>query len=172
MIATLNYGCLTSSRDQSALIHIAPEKKTVAGKAEASTDGSVNVRMIHTGEIRPPTEQLRELYSRLVSFQSIEDDWDGYGAPKPARDAISQAITLVSLLVIFNLTPSAAHPSPEGGIVLSFLRNGRHAALEAYNDSQIYAIFMHANKTPEVWEWTTSSDDYLSSVRRLQGYLE
>ncbi|CAD5270657.1 MULTISPECIES: hypothetical protein [unclassified Imperialibacter] len=75
--------------------------------------------------------------SRIISFLSFSDNWDGYGAIKPLHKTIYNSILFATLLpdsLLENLDIDEISPTPYGTIVIDFKGNGSLISVEIGED--------------------------------------
>lgn len=96
--------------------------------------------------------QQEALRRKLARLNTIEADWNSYGAPKPTVAALRAASEFLEDSIRRGFLPSHIGPSPEGGVTLTFLRGGLHAAVEIDNEAAACAVISEKGLPPEIWE--------------------
>jgi hypothetical protein len=86
-----------------------PEPPAYEARTPALSDRSV----------RAPAS-LRPLGATLQDLGTLDDDWDGYGALAPKRQALERAWYLASMLVEGGLPAPQAFPTRKGGLQLEW----------------------------------------------------
>ncbi len=105
-------------------------------------------------------------------FKLFEDDWDGYGSPKPTYAAIEKCQSIVNELI------SQGCPSPK---VLADAVGGMGAIWRAKFDGQSKVLSIHfmnndsmyltvkSKGQQEVFERLTTSDGVAETIKRFLG---
>jgi hypothetical protein len=77
--------------------------------------------------ISKPSDKLSEeiLFeiTKLISFLQLPENWDSYGAAKPSKTAVGNAIEFVIRLSQFQQKPFFVAPSPNGDILVELKAN-------------------------------------------------
>jgi hypothetical protein len=95
---------------------------------------------------------LGSVAKRLSEISVLKDNWDGFGAERPGVFAIGAARNSLQALAEANLQPSSVDPSAEGGVCISFRRNGRYADIEFFNNGEILAVTSTGHNDSKVWQ--------------------
>jgi|GEM_PF-5282059 hypothetical protein len=99
-----------------------------------------------------PVEQVH--LKRLEELLELSDGWDGYEAPRPNKQAISQGRAALDLLCAAGYPPTDILPSAEGGVGLVFRIDNRYADIEIFNDGEIIGLCAEDGSDPITWEIT------------------
>lgn len=95
---------------------------------------------------------LATLQSQLAGLADLGDDWNGYGAAAPNKNALSLADRMLTVLNELDLLPSRIVASADGGVSLVFLIPGGYVDIECFNEGDILAGFQLPRQPPEVEE--------------------
>jgi hypothetical protein len=118
--------------------------------------------------IVPP--KLRHQLDRIFQLSNFEDDWNGYGSPRPNRASVTTARNILMRMHGQNLLPERISPSAEGGVALCFNRaDGRYADLEISNEGEVLATTSNGNGEIDVKDVTANIDVGISTVRNFIG---
>jgi len=126
----------------------------------------------HFAEHQDRDRTFRELEESTYVTRLFEAGWDGYDAPVPAEEAVTDTLyTLHKIKQDSTLTPYSVLPSAEGGVGISFRgRDNKRAVIELLNGaSSSYTLYGIGHPT-ESLEFDLETD--LSKViQRLTEYL-
>ena len=75
------------------------------------------------------------LLGKLNDFEKMDENWDGYGALKPSRKAISQARDFIKDSIHLELPFYFVSPSVNGEIILEFKKDSKSAEIYFNEDS-------------------------------------
>ncbi len=90
------------------------------------------------------------LGERLTELASILEDWDSYGAPPPAPEAIASARRTIEKLRFNELLPEMVAPSAEGGISIYFSLGKKKAFIEFSNEGDVLLARYGKDDEPNV----------------------
>ena len=90
------------------------------------------------------------LGERLAELASILEDWDSYGAPPPAPEAIASAQRTIEKLRFNELLPEMVAPSAEGGISIYFSLGKQKAFIEFSNEGDVLLARYGKDDAPNV----------------------
>ncbi|MCX7427994.1 MAG: hypothetical protein NTW96_20490 [Planctomycetia bacterium] len=97
-------------------------------------------------------EWLAAAFKRLSRLESLESDWDSYGAEAPHRVSIDAARNVLDVLAEADFEPASVDPSAEGGVCLSFRRGNRYGDIECFNSGEILAVTSSGGDDTRAWE--------------------
>jgi hypothetical protein len=84
-------------------------------------------------------DKLEEPIQKIKSLYLLKNDWDGYGAKKPSKEAISNAIKFLDFIPS---APVFAYPTVEGKVGLDIVDAGKRFEFTVLNkDTVKYRIF-------------------------------
>lgn len=116
-------------------------------------------------------DALAKAWQQLTEASKAPSNWNSYGAEAPNATAVSNSRSLLEALSLAGILPSFVHPSPEGGITMSFLSGTRHAAVEMHNDGDAVAVISSKPGDPAVWEFSPGSDEETEAISRLAAFI-
>lgn len=89
---------------------------------------------------------------KIRELSQLSNDWDSYGAEAPNGKATYWAWQILLELRGLGLAPSSVLPSVEGGVGITFRRDGKYADIECFNTGEILAIQSDGSGQPSAWE--------------------
>ena len=105
----------------------------------------------------------------------LEDDWDD-DSPRPEPSAISRAWHIFCRSNLHRVAPSAVVPSAKGGVGISYVRNGRYADFECFNNGTVLWVISDRHGNVDVFPvdaWDDAEvDNAISRIARFVGYSE
>lgn len=72
---------------------------------------------------------FHSLLGKLNDFEKMDENWDGYGALKPSRKAISQVRNFIMDSIYLELPFYFVSPSVNGEIILEFKKDSKSAEI-------------------------------------------
>ncbi len=87
----------------------------------------------------------------LDAVANLRDNWNTYGAPKPAMSAIVLARRALDQLFTRNLPRPDISPSGEGGVTLSFFKQDKYADIEFLNSNEVLAVIARRGTPSRAW---------------------
>lgn len=103
---------------------------------------------------------------RIKALSQLSNDWDSYGAEAPNGKATYWAGRVILELRDLGLAPDSILPSVEGGVGITFRRNGKYADIECFNTGAILAIKSDGSGQPSAWEIGPGTiKDTLTTIR-------
>lgn len=114
---------------------------------------------------------LGSLAKRLSEISVLENDWDGYGADRPSERAIRAAQDSLQALVEANLQPTSVDPSAEGGVCISFRKNGRYADIEFFNSGEVLAVTSTGHDDSKVWQVSEHGRSLPLAVEKIRRFI-
>lgn len=88
----------------------------------------------------------------ILALNSLDDNWNSYGAPAPSELAIADALFVSGHLYDEGLVIDRVLSSAEGGVGLCFLDRMPGADVEFFNSGEILAAIYHIEEPTEVWD--------------------
>ena len=113
----------------------------------------------------------QELRSSLDACATLVDNWDSYGAAKPARHSIEAADRFLQKLFAELFMPSRVVPSAEGGIAVYFNSDNRTAYLEYRNSREVILAMFDDHSDPIIVELTENDADESRAVSLIRSYI-
>lgn len=103
------------------------------------------MHLLYWNSSSPLSNAAKQFISKLKSFESLEPNWDTYGALTPSAHAISRAVELVrkadrNLLPVYFVAPG-----PNGEVVVEFRRGHKEAAVYFRDDNSTELILNEGN---------------------------
>jgi hypothetical protein len=108
---------------------------------------------------------------QLDRLKNLNDDWNGYGSAAPNYDAISTAQNIIDELREMDFVPENVASSSEGGVGISFLKGGKRALIECYNDGEIASITFEGEKEPTIWEISNGRLEIRNALDRIYEFI-
>jgi len=108
-----------------------------------------------------------DFQNKLRAMESLENNWDTYGAEAPSIATISNAIDLLVRMEHVNFLPSDVLASSEGGVALSFKSATRYADIEFLNSGEVLAVVAEGSDQPVVWEVEKNTEGFEEAIYRI-----
>jgi len=113
----------------------------------------------------------QELRSSLDACAALADNWDSYGAPKPAKHTIDAADRFLQRLFGELLMPNRVIPSAEGGIAVYFNSDEKTAYLEYRNSKEVILAMFNNQNEPIIIELTENDADESRALSDIRNYI-
>jgi hypothetical protein len=94
------------------------------------------------------------------------------GADAPQSLAVYWATRVLQRLEDDMIRPSRVVASADGGVTISFTKEGKYAHIECFNDGAILGAWSNRNDRPTVWEIGPDQDEIARSTARIREFLE
>ncbi|MGD0401309.1 MAG: hypothetical protein ABSC04_20655 [Syntrophobacteraceae bacterium] len=114
---------------------------------------------------------LQAIEAKLSSMRNLMKNWNGYGSAPPNKNAFKNADEVIDILHQKGYEAHQVSPSADEGIAISFLKGGRHAFIECYNDGDIAAAVFQKQGEPETWDCGSSASELTETIERIFEYL-
>ncbi len=108
---------------------------------------------------------------RIDSFKALKDGWDGYRAPAPSADAVSQAKFFLEEAAKSKFAPSRLAPAVVGGVGFTFKLADRKVYVEFRNSGSVHALLSDGLSDPVVEKVQADHSGYADLMLRIKGYL-
>lgn len=109
---------------------------------------------------------------KLQAMETLQDNWDTYGAEAPNPQTISDAISLLVQMEHMRFLPSEVLASSEGGIALSFKSASRYADIELLNSGEVLAVVAEGSQQqPVAWEVKKTARDFEEAIYRIYDFF-
>jgi hypothetical protein len=111
--------------------------------------------------------------SKLDSFRTLKDGWNGYSAPAPSPLAIDFAAHFLSLCQEHNLTPTRCAPSAVGGVGVTFRHDQRKGYVEFYNDGRV-ALLLADDATRELhtMQVEPTDENFRATIGEVRAFVD
>jgi hypothetical protein len=109
-------------------------------------------------------------FARLLEVHRNPDTWP-HGADGPAQIASRWASHFLHVFRSYGLEPTRVSASVEGGVAISFVKNGKYADVECLNSGEILAVTYEKNGAPDVWQVSLDSDNMALSASRIRKFI-
>ncbi len=125
-------------------------------------------------------KKYQELRSSLEASTALADNWDSYGATKPAKHSIEAADRFLQRLfkalfmpnrVIPSDMPNRVIPSAEGGMALYLNSDNKKAYLEYRNSREVILARFDDHSDPIIVELTESDADESRALSLIRSYI-
>lgn len=116
--------------------------------------------------------ELERWKKQISGFETLEDDWDGGGAPSPSSVARMRATALVTIMIQEQCAPTRIAPSVVGGIGVTKRIGHRKAYIECLNDGRMHVLFADdSTEEMAVKSSGTRSFEMRSLAREVLAYV-
>jgi hypothetical protein len=113
------------------------------------------------------------LYDSLKMLESVPDDWNTYGSPRPSAESITVAETMLKTLRAELFLPKRILPSAEGGVAFTFLSDTENrAVIESLNNNEAYVLLYDRSGNSETLNWSDSTPEQVQLLARLKAHLQ
>jgi hypothetical protein len=125
-----------------------------------------------SGTTVKPLADIPHAYDRrLRQLEALRLGWDTYSAAPPNDTALNLAHRILRSLPPDLAKGVRVSPSAEGGVGISFLRNGRYADIECFNSGELYAVVSDRQRERRVWEVAQDRDSINASLETIRAWL-
>jgi hypothetical protein len=113
-------------------------------------------------EISTILQNIERAFARLNEFETLEEDWDSYGAPPIDKAMLEEARKVLKAMrdnpELSGLTGLEFHPypSPTGGVAIDFEFQGRELRLKLYPDCNDCVVLRVLKSNPEKYIYMQS----------------
>ena len=117
---------------------------------------------------------IKEWIETCEALQALNNNWDGYGSPRPSTRSIERTKSLLNEIhksCSARLSPTLIAASTEGGVGLSFVTRSRRGIVEIYNSGKILAAHSEIHGQPYVWPVRYSPADLRAALEKIDGFL-
>jgi hypothetical protein len=114
---------------------------------------------------------FQELRSSLNACATLADNWDSYGAAKPARHSIEATDRFLQKLFAALFVPNRVIPSAEGGVAVYFNSDNRTAYVEYRNSKEAILAMFDDYSDPIIVELTEDDADESRAVSLIRNYI-
>jgi hypothetical protein len=98
----------------------------------------------------------------LDRLLNVGENWNSYGAPSPAENAIRNSKRVLSSLAGSGIAPDSVNASAEGGVAIIFSGFGRNRAIiESLNNDEQYVLLYDLDGRSRTIDWPTEGSDQL-----------
>lgn len=112
---------------------------------------------------------VRQELERIDGFGSLARGWDSYSAEPPNRTARVWAREAINILDSMEFPPDRVAPSVDGGIALTWSREGKYANIEVFNSGEVITAKRDGDGNPVLTEVPT--DKIEAGLRAIRDYL-
>lgn len=151
--------------------------------ADLATRPSTGLPPIRTGQWARciPSFDLNELQIRtmtgLLRVNTLTDNWDGEGSPRPSSTALNLASELLGSLILEGMPTAFVSPTSMGGVQLEWTQNGRELEIEILPDGSMeFLKVVNGNpqnegpttreQIPSLARWLRDEPDQITTVGR------
>ena len=107
----------------------------------------------------------------LDALRKLRVNWDSYGAEPPNAAAVSALRRILLQVSRVGLEPAKIAPSAEGGAAVCFVREGKYADVECFNNGDVLAVTSGDGRDPEVWEVGAVTDAIEQTLKKICAYI-
>jgi|SRR6202453_2062903 hypothetical protein len=116
---------------------------------------------------------MEGLYDSLRMLESVSDDWNSYGSPRPSAKAIAVAGRMLNALRNEVFLPRRVLPSAEGGVALTFLSDTENrAVIESLNNDEAFVLLYDRRGNSETLDWSDSGPEHIQMLARMKAHLQ
>jgi hypothetical protein len=119
-------------------------------------------------QIEKTYQQMR---SSLDACATLTDNWDSYGAAKPARHSIEATDRFLEKLFAELFMPNRVIPSAEGGMAIYFNSDKRTAYVEYRNSREVILAMFDDHSDPIIVELTENDADESRALSLIRSYI-
>jgi hypothetical protein len=114
-----------------------------------------SIGSLRIGQIKALDSDFAPLDQQLDRLTGLTEGWDGYDAPAPSAQAISEAREILRRMQEELVKPQWVSASADGGIAFSFAApNERRAQIEILNNGEKFAHLYDLKGNSHTEEWT------------------
>jgi hypothetical protein len=113
----------------------------------------------------------QEMRSSLDAYATLPDNWDSYGAAKPARHCIEATDRFLERLFAELFMPNRVIPSAEGGMAVYFNSDKKTAYVEYRNSREVILAMFDDHSDPIIIELTESDADESRALSLIRSYI-
>jgi len=113
----------------------------------------------------------QELRSSLDACATLADNWDSYGAAKPAKHSIEAADRFLQGLFAALFMPSRVIPSAEGGMAVYFSSDNKTAYMEYRNSGEVILAMFDDHSEPIIVELAENDADEYRALSLIRSYI-
>lgn len=126
-------------------------------RAEVARDGFFAARPESTAKVISEAGPWEPAVQKIVAFQHLEEDWDGFGAETPSRELLESAIGLAYLLREREVPPpSRVAPGVEGSVILEWqFSDGAYGIAEIVRPFFAEVMLLQPGQPPKHWTLPT-----------------
>src|SRR5208337_879542 len=126
---------------------------------------------VSTSKFLQIEKTYQELRSSLHACATLPDNWDSYGAAKPAKHSVEVADRFLQRLFAELFMPSRVVPSAEGGMALYFNNDNKTAYVEYRNSGKVILAMFDDHSDPIIVELTESNADQFKALSFIRSYI-
>lgn len=113
----------------------------------------------------------QEMRMSLDACSKLGDNWDSYGAAKPASHSIEAADKFLQGLFVEMFMPNRVIPSAEGGTAVYFNSDNKTAYVEYRNSRNVILAMFDEHSEPIIIELTESDADKSRAISLIRSYI-
>jgi hypothetical protein len=115
--------------------------------------------------------QFKTLRASLGELESLQANWNTYGAAAPSAEAVKRASAALTIIQNAGYQPSMIVPSGEGGVAICFTSVSSYADIEFLNSGETLAVAYQNNEEPEVWPLDGTQQGVTNTLKQIQNKL-
>jgi hypothetical protein len=124
-----------------------------------------------TSQFLQIAKTYQELRSALDACATLADNWDSYGAVKPAKHSIDAVDKFLQRLFAELFMPNRVIPSAEGGMAVYFTSDNKTAYLEYRNSKEVILAMFDDHNDPIIVELTENDADESRALSLIRSYI-
>lgn len=130
---------------------------------------------LREGQVKALNSRFAPLDRQLDSLSELHKGWDGYDAPSPTPQALSEARAVLGRLQRTLVTPQRVSASADGGVAFSFKASGnRRAQIEVLNTGEKFAHLYDLKGNSYTLDWPKDIDEeaFEELVEPILNYMQ
>jgi len=117
-------------------------------------------------------ETIENLRAAISNLSILEDNWNGYGSPRPSMEAIRSAESIVFRFMSLNVLPEKVTASADGGVALILVGVENHrAVIECFGTTEDYVLLYDTAGNSRSLQWPQNDEAKDKVLGELQSYL-
>jgi hypothetical protein len=115
---------------------------------------------------------IEALQAGITDLSLLQDNWNGYGSPRPSTAAINAARSIVRRFQSLTVVPEKVMGSADGGVALVFVGfDRRRAVIESFGTHDDYVLLYDTEGYSHFVQWPEADAAKDEVLSELQSYL-
>jgi len=117
-------------------------------------------------------DKIETLQANILELSLWQNNWNGYGSPRPSIVAIAAARAIVNRFQTFTVLPEKATASADGGVALIFVgQDKQRAVIESFGTEDDYILLYDTEGSSRTLPWPQEEEAQNEVLTELQSYL-
>lgn len=113
-----------------------------------------------------------DFIAKLDDIEKLPENWDGDGAQPPSKNAIRIAKETILMIQQVEHSPRSVQATLDGGVVITFLNDNKHADLEFCEDGDAIVLMEDLRDRKEtIFELSSSPSEIKKALGIINEYL-